>query len=93
MAPKGLSLEEKRKRMLDIFYDSKDVFLLKDLEKIAPKQKGITMQSVKVRSKSRLVFLELKFKLELQILPIVTHSWATGSNNLQRIVHQNVNKT
>jgi len=47
MAPKGLSLDEKRKRMLDIFYDSKDVFLLKDLEKIAPKQKGITMQSVK----------------------------------------------
>lgn len=33
--------------MLDIFYDSKDVFLLKDLEKIAPKQKGIIMQSVK----------------------------------------------
>ena len=45
---KGLSLEEKRKRMLDIFYDSKDVFLLKDLEKIAPKQKGIIVQSVKV---------------------------------------------
>ncbi len=44
---KGLSLEEKRKRMLDIFYDSKDVFLLKDLEKIAPKQKGIIVQSVK----------------------------------------------
>lgn len=44
---KGLSLEEKRKRMLDIFYESKDVFLLKDLEKIAPKQKGIISQSVK----------------------------------------------
>ena len=44
---KGLSIDEKRKRMLDIFYDSKEVFLLKDLEKIAPKTKGIIVQSVK----------------------------------------------
>eukprot|EP00092_Neocalanus_flemingeri_P015178 GFUD01016395.1.p1 GENE.GFUD01016395.1~~GFUD01016395.1.p1 ORF type:complete len:208 (+),score=89.18 GFUD01016395.1:68-691(+) len=49
MAPnkKGLSLEEKRKKMMEIFYETKDVFLLKDLEKIAPKSKGITMMSVK----------------------------------------------
>ena len=49
MAPnkKGLSMEEKRKRMMEIFYESKDVFLLKDIEKIAPKNKGITSMSVK----------------------------------------------
>jgi len=49
MAPgkKGLSLEEKRKKMMEIFYETKDVFLLKDLEKIAPKMKGITSMSVK----------------------------------------------
>ena len=49
MAPskKGLSLEEKRKKMMEIFYESKDVYLLKDLEKIAPKLKGITSMSVK----------------------------------------------
>ena len=50
MAPgnkKGLSLEEKRKKMMEIFYETKDVFLLKDLEKIAPKSKGITPMSVK----------------------------------------------
>jgi len=49
MAPgkKGLSLEDKRKRMMEIFYESKDVFLLKDIEKIAPKTKGITSMSVK----------------------------------------------
>ena len=84
MAPKGLSLDEKRKRMLDIFYDSKDVFLLKDLEKIAPKQKGITMQSVKVRS-----------KIQINLFGFWNESyfWARGSNNLQRIVHQIVNKT
>ena len=38
---KGLSLEEKRQRMMEIFYESKDVFLLKDIEKIAPKSKGV----------------------------------------------------
>ena len=49
MAPgkKGLSLEEKRRKMIEIFYESKDVFLLKDLEKLAPKLKGITSMSVK----------------------------------------------
>jgi hypothetical protein len=65
MAPKGLSLDEKRKRMLDIFYDSKDVFLLKDLEKIAPKQKGITMQSVKVRSTIQINLFGIKFKIRI----------------------------
>eukprot|EP00096_Caligus_rogercresseyi_P016728 TRINITY_DN957_c1_g1_i1.p1 TRINITY_DN957_c1_g1~~TRINITY_DN957_c1_g1_i1.p1 ORF type:complete len:216 (+),score=52.08 TRINITY_DN957_c1_g1_i1:32-649(+) len=44
---KGLSFEEKRSRMLDIFYEKKDFFLLKELEKIAPKEKGIVSQSVK----------------------------------------------
>ena len=63
MAPKGLSLDEKRKRMLDIFYDSKDVFLLKDLEKIAPKQKGITMQSVKVSKSDLPLILGLEVRI------------------------------
>ena len=43
MAPgnkKGLSLEEKRTKMMEIFYESKDVYLLKDMEKEAPKKKG-----------------------------------------------------
>lgn len=44
---KGVSAEEKRIRMLDIFYEKKDVFQLKELEKIAPKEKGIVSQSVK----------------------------------------------
>ena len=37
---RGLSLEEKRTKMLEIFYEKKDFFLLKELEKIAPKEKG-----------------------------------------------------
>nr|XP_035111500.1 meiotic nuclear division protein 1 homolog [Callithrix jacchus] len=44
---KGLSAEEKRTRMMEIFFETKDVFQLKDLEKIAPKEKGVTSMSVK----------------------------------------------
>ncbi|XP_077425856.1 meiotic nuclear division protein 1 homolog isoform X2 [Vanacampus margaritifer] len=44
---KGLSLEEKRSRMMEIFFETKDVFQLKDIEKIAPKTKGITPMTVK----------------------------------------------
>ena len=44
---KGLSLAEKKTKMLEIFHETKDVFQLKDLEKIAPKSKAITLQSVK----------------------------------------------
>ncbi|CAG9788876.1 unnamed protein product [Diatraea saccharalis] len=44
---RGLSADEKKTRMLAIFHQSKDFFQLKELEKIAPKEKGITMQSVK----------------------------------------------
>ena len=47
MGKKGVSAEEKRKRILEIFYETKDFFLLKELEKIAPKQKGVIAQSVK----------------------------------------------
>ncbi|XP_066488741.1 meiotic nuclear division protein 1 homolog [Tiliqua scincoides] len=44
---RGLNIEEKRTRMLEIFFETKDVFQLKDIEKIAPKEKGITAMSVK----------------------------------------------
>ena len=37
---RGLSLEEKRSRMLDLFHEKKDFFLLKELEKLGPKEKG-----------------------------------------------------
>ncbi|MEJ1275528.1 hypothetical protein NN561_006425 [Cricetulus griseus] len=34
--------------MMEIFFETKDVFQLKDLEKLASKEKGITAMSVKV---------------------------------------------
>ncbi|KAI8592420.1 Meiotic nuclear division protein 1 [Geranomyces variabilis] len=44
---KGLSWEEKRGRMQEFFYETKDFWLLKDIEKTVPKTKGIVAQSVK----------------------------------------------
>ncbi|XP_039304196.1 meiotic nuclear division protein 1 homolog [Solenopsis invicta] len=44
---KGVSLDEKRVRMLQIFYEKKEFFTLKELEKIAPKEKNIIIQAVK----------------------------------------------
>ncbi|KAM6440842.1 meiotic nuclear division protein 1 homolog isoform 4-T4 [Liasis olivaceus] len=44
---RGLNVEEKRTRMMEIFFEMKDVFQLKDIEKIASKEKGITAMSVK----------------------------------------------
>ncbi|KAH9048337.1 meiotic nuclear division protein 1 [Lactarius hengduanensis] len=41
-APRGLSAEEKRVKLLEIFHDT-----LKELEKLGPKMKGIVSQSVK----------------------------------------------
>ncbi|OBZ70846.1 Meiotic nuclear division protein 1 [Grifola frondosa] len=47
MAPRGLSIEEKRVKLVEIFHETKDFFQLKELEKMAPKMKGIVSQSVK----------------------------------------------
>lgn len=43
---RGLSLEEKRERLLEVFHDSCEVFVWKEVEKLATK-KGITPQSIK----------------------------------------------
>ncbi|XP_057966976.1 meiotic nuclear division protein 1 homolog [Malania oleifera] len=43
---RGLSLDEKREKILQIFYESQDFFLLKELEKLGPR-KGVISQSVK----------------------------------------------
>ncbi|BEJ10881.1 hypothetical protein CspHIS471_0103030 [Cutaneotrichosporon sp. HIS471] len=49
MSKRGLSREEKRARLVEIFHESPqaEFYTLKELEKIAPKQKGIVQQSVK----------------------------------------------
>ncbi|KND04491.1 uncharacterized protein SPPG_00219 [Spizellomyces punctatus DAOM BR117] len=44
---KGLSFEEKRTRLAEFFYETKDFWQLKDVEKLASKSKGIVIQSIK----------------------------------------------
>ncbi|XP_064392149.1 meiotic nuclear division protein 1 homolog [Halichondria panicea] len=44
---RGLSLEEKRTRMMALFFERKDVFQLKELEKLGHKEKGINSMVVK----------------------------------------------
>ncbi|KAJ3735692.1 meiotic nuclear division protein 1, partial [Lentinula guzmanii] len=46
-APRGLSAEEKRVKLLEIFHETKDFYQLKELERLGPKLKGIVSQSVK----------------------------------------------
>ena len=38
---KGLNVDEKRKRVLDFFYEKQDFFNMKDLEKMVSKEKGV----------------------------------------------------
>ncbi|KAF8590949.1 meiotic nuclear division protein 1, partial [Ramaria rubella] len=44
---RGLSADEKRVKLLEIFHETKDFYQLKELEKLGPKMKGIVSQSVK----------------------------------------------
>ncbi|QRV96557.1 meiotic nuclear division-like protein [Ceratobasidium sp. AG-Ba] len=47
MAPRGLSADEKRVKLVEIFHETRDFYQLKELEKLGPKMKGIVSQSVK----------------------------------------------
>lgn len=46
MTKKGLSLEQKREKILQIFLESDNVYQLKEIEKEGPKR-GVTAQSIK----------------------------------------------
>ena len=52
---KGLSFEEKRNRMMELFFERKEFFHLKELEKIAPKSKGIS-KSLQVHAVNSMYF-------------------------------------
>lgn len=47
MVRRGLSLEEKREKILGIYHSTKKIYNLKEIEKAASKQ-GVTSVSVKV---------------------------------------------
>lgn len=53
MVKRGLSVEEKRDKVLHIYHSTKAIYSLKEIEKAASKQ-GVTINTVKVRvSKQR----------------------------------------
>ena len=43
---KGLSLDEKRDKLLEVYYDKKEVLNLKEIEKWGAK-KGVVLQTIK----------------------------------------------
>ncbi|KAF7989394.1 hypothetical protein HCN44_008068 [Aphidius gifuensis] len=47
MSKKRVTIDEKRARILEIFYDSQEFYNLKEIETIASKEKGVVLQSVK----------------------------------------------
>ncbi|VDO07506.1 unnamed protein product [Rodentolepis nana] len=44
---RGLSLDEKRDKMIEFFYEKKDFYTLKELERLCHKEKGIPSMTVK----------------------------------------------
>eukprot|EP00727_Mastigamoeba_balamuthi_P008383 m51a1_g4167 hypothetical protein (205) ;mRNA; f:297195-298236 len=52
MGKKGLSFEEKRQRLKQLFLETKGVYTLKELEKVASKEKGIVSKTVEEVLKS-----------------------------------------
>ncbi|XP_066250090.1 meiotic nuclear division protein 1 homolog [Euwallacea similis] len=47
MSKKGVSLEEKKSRMLELLHETGECYQLKELEKLGPKLKGVVANSVK----------------------------------------------
>lgn len=44
---RGLSIDEKRKRMIEFFHEKQEFFQLKDIEKLCSVEKGITLNTIK----------------------------------------------
>ena len=76
MVKKGLSLEEKRAKILNIYHGTKSIFSLKEIEKAASKQ-GVVSQTIKVSGK-----WEVARKWQQQL----TSLRQAGSSSLPRCV-------
>ena len=76
---KGLSFEEKRQRLLQIYYDLREPLNLKEIEKLGPK-KGIIPQAVKDVNQS-LIDDNL---VETDKIGIGAFFWALPSQGLQK---------
>jgi len=77
---KGLSSEEKRKRMLEFFFEKQDFFQLKDVEKLCSQEKGITVQTIK----DILTSLVDDGLVESEKIGTSVYFWALPSRALQK---------
>ena len=82
MGKKGLSLEEKRQRILGIYYEKKEVFNLKEIEKLGAKR-GVVFQSIKDVNQS-LVDDNL---VQFDKIGSGAFFWALPSEGYQKRVH------
>ncbi|KAF7488824.1 Meiotic nuclear division protein 1 -like protein [Sarcoptes scabiei] len=87
MSKAKLSFEEKSKRLLNFFHEKKNVFLLKELEKIVPKEKGIPFQSIKEVLES-LVCDEL---VQSDKIGTSTFFWSFPSDSYQKKLQESKN--
>ncbi|KAL6061250.1 Meiotic nuclear division protein 1 [Balamuthia mandrillaris] len=81
---KGLSYEEKRVRMLELFHETKSVYTLQELEKVAKKEKGIIPQAVKEVAAS----LVDDADVQLDKIGTSNYYWSFPSQNM--IVKNNI---
>ncbi|XP_037960768.1 meiotic nuclear division protein 1 homolog isoform X2 [Teleopsis dalmanni] len=81
---KALSAEEKSVKMLEIFHESSSVFQLKELERIAPKEKHIVVQSVK----STLEELVNNGQVHSEKIAGSIYYWSFPSENFNTIKNQ-----
>jgi Fe2+ or Zn2+ uptake regulation protein len=77
---KGLSSDEKRKRMLEFFFEKQDFFQLKDVEKVCSQEKGITIQTIK----DILTSLVDDGLVESEKIGTSVYFWALPSRALQK---------
>ncbi|XP_065358682.1 meiotic nuclear division protein 1 homolog [Calliphora vicina] len=81
---KPLSADEKKVKLLELFHETNDVYQLKDLERLAPQEKGIVMQSVK----TTLQELVDNGQVQSEKISGSLYYWSFPSENLQKLQTQ-----
>lgn len=80
MSKRGLSNDEKKKRMLEFFHEKQEFFQLKDVEKLCSQEKGITVQTIK----DVLVSLVDDGLIESDKIGTSIYYWSLPSNALNK---------
>ncbi|XP_037805887.1 meiotic nuclear division protein 1 homolog [Lucilia sericata] len=81
---KALTADEKQVKLLELFHETNDVYQLKDLERLAPQEKGIVMQSVK----TTLQELVDNGLVQSEKISGSLYYWSFPSENIKRLEKQ-----